>query len=105
LECPVPFPPYALTNIGARIRAAAPVPGPEQIGAATIRQDIEENRVSLSFPAKLSKQNYNTVRQFGFVWSPTRRAFVRKLNNAAIAAARAVAHKLATLAEDASQRS
>jgi len=97
-----PFPPYALQNIGARIRSASQraqtieehATGEhvtEVIGQATITQDPTENRVLLSFPERLSKEDWKVVRSHGFVWSPTRKAFVRKLNNAAIYAARQVA--------------
>lgn len=94
----VPFPPYALSNLGARIRDAAKrakrlearavvveffqateAGNPtEQVAGATIEQDHADNRVLLRFPARLSKPGYKVVRSYGFLWSPTRNAFVRK---------------------------
>ena len=105
-----PFPSYALTNIGARIRQAAK--RTEQIErAAAIPASVEEingvrvgvdplgNRVSLTFGARLSKDNYKRVRSGGFVWSPTRGAFVRKLSNGAVYNARELARIVGTPAQ------
>jgi hypothetical protein len=89
-----PFPPYCLSNIGAEIRRAAKRAGSlaqrqevsatsdpttETINGATITADYQDNRVQVRFPARLSKPDYKRVRSFGFVWSPSRDAFVRKL--------------------------
>lgn len=102
-----PYPAYVLQNIGARIRdaerriealqarATFQAAEPEHVGESTIIQDVDDNRVLLTFPQRLSKEDYRTVRAFGFVWSPTRKAFVRKLNRAAVFAARDVARRLA----------
>lgn len=105
----VPFPSYALQNIGARIRDAAKraarlerqqeragEPTMETIGSATVTQDAADNRVLLRFPARLSKSDYQQVRTAGFVWSPTRGAFVRKLSATAIHVARELAGRLPT---------
>jgi hypothetical protein len=114
-----PFPAYALSNLGARIRqasaraeattvqrarveavasGAAAAPEPMQIGAgataATITQDVEDNRVLLQFADRLPTDAFRVVRSAGFVWSPTRRAFVRKLSAGAVYAAERLAHTL-----------
>ncbi len=105
--CKQPYPSYTLTNIGARIRDAAKrverieavaelTKSVETVGLATITIDPEDNRVSLAFPSRLSKGDYKRVRSHGFIWSPTRDAFVRKLSTNAIWNARAVAEQIAT---------
>lgn len=109
-----PFPPYALTNIGARIRDAqkratriekvAAIPaGEERVGVATITTDPADNRVSISFPDRLSRDDYKRVRSAGFVWSPTRNAFTRKLGNNAIWQARQLAERLPTVGTSAQE--
>lgn len=91
----VPFPPYALQNLGARIRATkgrvenierAPTveDSREEVGNATIQADSADNRVLLRFGARLSRDHYKLVRSHGFVWSPTREAFVRRLSPGAL---------------------
>lgn len=106
-----PYPSYSLTNLGARIRdakrrearmaeraqvvealeadGAAPVS--RTVNGATITEDVIDNRVLLAFPARLSREGYKQVRSYGFVWSPTRKAFVRKLGGNAIALAELLA--------------
>lgn len=97
-----PFPAYALTNIGARIRDAAKrakrieataemEPSSESIepyperhpGPVIIECDPTENRVLVRFVARLSQEHYKLVRRYGFVWSPTRDAFVAMLSSSA----------------------
>jgi hypothetical protein len=101
-----PFPPYALQNIGARIRDAAKraekierqrerTTTTEQAGAATITDDAEQGRVLLKFPARLSTEHYKLVRSRGFVWSPSRDAFVRMSSTAALYHARELARLIA----------
>lgn len=105
-----PFPSYALTNIGARIRDAkkrtAEVeriaarrddePTREEIGTvAVVTTDPAENRVALSFTRRLSKEEFRRVKSFGFLWSPTRNAFVRKLSGGAVEVARMIARQIA----------
>lgn len=53
-------------------------PTVETLNGCTITADLADNRVGVTFPARLPKADYQTVRRFGFVWSPTRSAFVRK---------------------------
>lgn len=102
-----PFPPYAISGIGARIRDAAKraemithnaaMPASEEdVNGATITADPDDNRVLLAFPARLSKEHYQLVRRYGFVWSPSRSAFVRKLSGGALAYARQVATLITT---------
>lgn len=107
----VPFPPYALQNIGARIRSAAKraarIEKVEAIAevqgepksttypkGGTVIEDPADNRVSVKFPARLSRDDYKRVRSAGFVWSPTRDAFTRKYSTAAIYNANKLAETL-----------
>lgn len=98
----VPFPPYALTNIGARIRSAAKrvtvieataaLPSTtEHIGDVTITTDADDNRVTVTFPRRLTRDEYKDMRTHGFLWSPTRNGFTRRLSNAAVHYARQLA--------------
>lgn len=97
----VPFPTFALSNIGARIRHAAKrVARIERVAeiaeaqgeakttthpkGATVIEDPADNRVSVKFPSRLSRDDYKRVRSAGFVWSPTRDAFTRKYSTTAI---------------------
>jgi hypothetical protein len=100
-----PFPSYALQNIGARIRTAAKRVGvieraatvedaEEIVNGATVITDTTENRVLLRFPARLANDQYKLVRRAGFLWSPTRNAFVRKLTPVAVDVARTVARSI-----------
>jgi hypothetical protein len=70
-------------------------PTTETIGTATLTADPDENRVLLAFPARLSREHYRLVRQAGFVWSPTRSAFVRKLTPHAMHIGRELASRIA----------
>lgn len=85
----VPFPPYALTNIGARIRQAKlraqqiehrpTQDSSEVVNGVTITADTTENRLILTYPRRLTTEEYKAVRRAGFVWSRTRGSFVRML--------------------------
>ena len=97
-----PFPPFSLTNIGARIRQAAKRAATitatreterteETVNGCTITADPDDNRVTLTFPARLDRDAYKVVRSCGFLWSPTRNAFTRKLSNGAMHYAREMA--------------
>lgn len=102
----VPFPSYSLTNLGARIRDAKARASriESRVGAAHITWTVNgnrveadpqvENRVLVSFPAKLPTADYKVVRGHGFVWSPSRSAFVRKYSSAAVYLAQRLAFLL-----------
>lgn len=100
----VPFPTYALSNIGARIRDAAKraerivavaalEASEETVAGCAIIVDPDDNRVLLRFPARLSREAYKTVRSFGWLWSPSRNGFVRKISGGAIYQARELAQR------------
>ncbi len=97
----VGFPSYALTNNNANIRRIqqrikqlqanqerAPV-SIQGIGYA-YAEDVEGNRVMFMFEGKPEKSTREMLKRNGFRWSPTRGAWVRQLNNAAIWQAKAV---------------
>jgi hypothetical protein len=109
-----PYPGWWLTNIGARIRtvrerigqlealqarqaaeAAADVtPRPVVRGIVTVTEDVQENRLCLTFARRLTRDEWRAVRRHGFVWSRTRGAAVRKITAAARHAAAAIADNL-----------
>ena len=100
-----PYASYILTNLGARIRDAAKraatiertaeIPASETVvGLCTITVDPDENRVLMAFPARLTREDYKSVRGGGFVWSPTRNAFVRKLSQSALWVADSIARTI-----------
>ena len=101
----MPFPGYALTNNGANIRrikariadlesAAVRAPEPARTFAGfTLTDDAKDNRIVFQFEQRTPKAVYQLLRSHGFVWSPTRTAFVRK----ATGNARATADYLAPL--------
>lgn len=111
---PHPFAPYQLQNSGANIRrikgriedlkkraeAVAALPSAELQRVALsgdwwrITEDLEDNRVLIEFDRRTSKELYKQIRAHGFVWSPTRSAFVRKLNGSARMAAEGIASRL-----------
>jgi hypothetical protein len=88
-----PFPPFSLSNNSANIRRIkqrieylqrekATQPRPEIHGEGfSIIEDKADNRILLRFEKRLSKDGYKAVRADGWLWSPTRTAFVRQLNN------------------------
>ncbi len=105
-----PFPAWQITNLGARIRdaakraetieAIASTPAStETVGVATITADPDDNRVTIAFPNRLNPDDYKTVRRYGFVWSPSRNAFCRKLSNGALAYARNLAATIPSAAQ------
>lgn len=94
------FPDFALKNNNARIRdikerierlkslQAAPVTEPIVGEGWTITEDLDDNRVLITFAERTDKAQYARLRSHGFVWSPSRGAFVRKRSAGAIYAAR-----------------
>ena len=77
----VPYPPYCLTNLGARIRdaqkraqelghlaeRAAEGPTEATVNGVVIVADPVENRVTLKYPRRLTTAEYKQVRSFSFV--------------------------------------
>ncbi len=99
---PHPFPPYAITNNGASIRAAekrlielenkstqqtTETETPEGI---TIIENVEANRVQIFFPNKPSEQVRTTLKRAGFKWSPSNECWQNYLSNSAIYAAQQI---------------
>lgn len=100
------IPAYELTNLGANIRRIkgriedlkqeASTPAGEAVEGRGwgIHEDLEDNRIHVTFDAKPSKEITRKMRSHGFKWSPTREAWVRQLNNAGRYAAERVAADL-----------
>lgn len=91
----VGFPSYALQNNNANIqrikkrikdleRVAERQDVEQDKGGYTYREDTDENRVMFIFEGKPEKETRDVLKRNGFRWSPTRGAWVRQLNNAAI---------------------
>ena len=100
---PMPFPGYALTNLGGRIKSAQRRIGEleqrekvrETIAAeggelvqereeagVTVIEDHEENRIRLVFPGKPEAGVRSLLKSRGFRWSRYAGAWQRQLNNA-----------------------
>jgi hypothetical protein len=101
----VGFPSYALTNNNANIRRieqrikqlqANQERAPIRIQGTgyAYAEDVEENRVMFMLEGKPEKATREILKRHGFRWSPTRGAWVRQLNNAAIWQAKVVMHLL-----------
>lgn len=97
----VGFPSYALTNNNANIRRIQQrikqlqanqerEPVSIQGKGYAYAEDVEENRVMFMFEGKPERATREILKRHGFRWSPTRGAWVRQLNNAAIWQAKAV---------------
>lgn len=98
-----PYASYTLTNLGARIRdakkraerlerhQATAVDALIELEGATVKADAEDNRIVIRFHNYLTKDSYKTMRSAGFVWSPTRDGFTRKLSSYSVESARALA--------------
>jgi hypothetical protein len=97
----VGFPAYALSNNNANIRrvaerieqleAVAELEDREIEGDSyTYREDVADNRVAFEFDGKPDAATRQTLKNHGFKWSPSRLAWVRKLNAAGMHAGRAV---------------
>lgn len=97
-----PYPKWKLTNLGANCRrvaarieqltqqaaeleahtaAGGEVVTVTELNGATIETDLEEQRVTVRWPARLSREDYKTARANGFLWSPTRNGFTRKFGH------------------------
>jgi hypothetical protein len=92
---PHPFPPYQLTNNNANIRRlkdrlammerdrAVAVPKETQGDGYKIVEDPDDNRLLIVFDQIPSPERRAKLKSAGFKWSPTRKAWVRQLNNRA----------------------
>lgn len=88
----VPFPGFSLSNSSAEIRRIkmrveylnqlkSKEERPDIVGKGfRITEDKEQNRIILKLEVRLSKEDFRFVRSQGWLWSPTRTAFVRQLN-------------------------
>ena len=101
----VGFAPYSLQNSNANIRrveqrirelerAAAAESREEEGQGYTYREDTEENRIMFLFPGKPDDDTRQLLKGHGFRWSPTRKAWVRMLNNPGRYAAMRVRERL-----------
>lgn len=101
----VGFAPYSLQNSNANIRrveqrirelerAAAAESREEEGQGYTYREDTEENRIMFLFPGKPDDDTRQMLKNYGFRWSPTRKAWVRMLNGRGRFAAMCVRERL-----------
>jgi DNA repair exonuclease SbcCD ATPase subunit len=97
------YPDYALKNNSANIRriqrrieelSQPRESSTREVKGVQVIEDADENRLCLVFPGKPAQEVRRTLRSHGFIWSPTRTAWVRKLNNAARYAAQRVLETL-----------
>lgn len=102
----VPFPGYALQNIGARIReakrrieelAAREEAPPQELSGQGfhVYEDRTENRLLIEFERVPAPERRELLKRAGFRWTPSRRAWTRQLTDAAWASARYLASRLA----------
>jgi len=102
----VPFPGYALRNIGARIRQAKAraeeiarrdETEPRELAGRGFRvyEDRDDNRLLIEFEERQPPETCRMLHQAGFRWARSRRAWSRQLTNAAWASADYLARKLA----------
>ena len=105
-----PFPSYALTNLGARIRTATQriealkveaerqVAPPQEFAGGQIVERPDLNRVTVVFGEKPSREVCKLMRQHGFRFSRQELAWMRQLNNAGRHAAEYVVQQIVTTA-------
>ena len=67
---------------------------PTELGWVELRQNVEADRVQLVFPDKPDEATRRLLKSEGFRWSPRWGAWQRHLNNAGLAAADKVLHRL-----------
>ncbi len=94
-----PYPPYSLQNLGANIRRLEQRlkelekvkdrdTTSEEVTLAgetvEIIQNTEENRLQIIFPGKPNADTRQTLKKYGFKWSPKQGAWQRMLNNNAL---------------------
>lgn len=97
-----PFPGFKLTNISANIRSVKQrIAKIERIKTRTltetrmgngfsIHETREDNSISIIFKEKPNAQIRSILKSHGFNWSPTRKIWIRMLNNQGINAANSV---------------
>lgn len=106
----VGYPAFALSNNSAEIRrtklriseleqAKGRAPREVRAGSVTVSMDPLENRVLITFPGKPCEADRKALRSRGFLWSPSRSAWVRQLNTAAEWAAEALLGQLVAAKE------
>ena len=101
-----PFPPYALTNIGARIRATRKrierlqankerdvIPAQELEGGIIIKEDKELNRIQIVYPCKPSDAVIKELKRHGFHWSRSLGVWQRKTSEQALFWAQTIAKR------------
>ncbi|HEV7768140.1 MAG TPA: DUF3560 domain-containing protein [Thermoanaerobaculia bacterium] len=100
---PAPYVACQLTNSNANIRritqrlerlakaAITPEADPITGNGWTIREDRDENRILIAFEQRQPEDTVRLIRSRGFIWSPSRTAWVRKLTRNATRAARQLA--------------
>lgn len=98
------YPDYALTNNSANLRRlkqqlakaqalAATSTTTETIGNVTITDNVEADRVQISFPSKPSPTICDLLNQRGFHWTPSLRLWQRYRSQAALALAKQIAQR------------
>jgi Domain of unknown function (DUF3560) len=75
--------------IGLRHIRTAPAMEPKSGNGWRMFEDKEENRIVIKFDARPSVEICKSLRSYGFLWSPSRGAWVRKAINARFAVDRA----------------
>ena len=97
-----PYPSYSLTNLGARIRDAkkraeqvakqkAMEEWDEQVGEVTIGVRPAEDRVRITFPARVAGPVYDALKRGGWRWTPSLGCWQRHCNAYALQEARRIA--------------
>jgi len=110
-QAPGTYPGYSLQNSNANLRrireriaalekAATRQSSEIKTPGLTIRQDVDENRVMLIFEAIPPPEIRALCKKQGFRWSPSRKAWVRFLNNAGIWAAECVSKAFSAQADN-----
>jgi hypothetical protein len=96
-----PYATYQLTNSGANVRRIKErIAGLEQARGAetmqpksgngwTMHEDKSDNRIVIKFNSRPSSEICKSLRSYGFLWSPSRGAWVRNAVNARFAIDRA----------------
>ncbi len=88
------LPSYALTNLGGNIRRvkqriaeleahSGQIAREEEVGAFTVRENPETNRVEVDLGRRATKDECRELKSYGFKWSRTNDAWQRLANNSA----------------------